>query len=236
MYKTNNKMTKDTIVETPIELSKRIYKEVSRKPFKNILDIGSFKGNLSKPFKRKKNTKIIGLDVINEYSKEFDYFIHKDFLNSVKSDFKDLHIDLVVMNPPFQRHKEYKELYPSLFLNKVISLFGKDIPIIMIVGQWYLSNSNKRMKYLNDLNLTKIITLHKNVFFPINVESSVLFFNIKTKKSQEFFYIEKKKKKETQKFKSISLTQNQFNYIKKLDVDFTNLVKSMIKEKYKDFP
>lgn len=234
MNKNNGVSVKDSIVETPPFLATKIYKELNRKPFKNILDIGSFRGNLSKPFKVKKNTNIIGLDITDDYKNNFDTFIHKDFLKTTKEDFKGLNIDLLVSNPPFQQHKEHGELYPQLFIEHAFKLFGKSIPMVMIVGQWYLSNSSKRMENLRGYNLTKTITLHKNIFKPNSVESSVLYFNIKVKKP--FDFVSDKKPEKIMKTKTVALTQEQIKFINKNIDNFSGEVKALILSKYKDFP
>lgn len=232
--KNNGVSVKDTTVETPLFLSTKIYKELSRKSFHNILDVGAFRGNLSKPFKAKRNTKIIGLDIIDDYRDNFDIFIHKDFLETTKEDFKGLKIDLIVSNPPFQFNKEHGELYPQLFIEHAFKLFGKSIPMVIIVGQWYLSNSSKRMKHLGTYNLTKTITLHKNIFKPMSVESSVLYFNIKVKKP--FDFISDKVPDKIVKTKTVALTQEQVKFINENIDNFSGEVKALILSKYKDFP
>lgn len=232
--KNNGVSVKDTTVETPLFLSTKIYKELSRKSFHNILDIGSFRGNLSKPFKAKRNTKIIGLDIIDDYKNNFDSFIHKDFLETTKEDFKGLNIDLIISNPPFQQHKQYGELYPQLFIEHAFKLFGKSIPMVIIVGQWLLSNSSKRMKHLNNYNLTKTITLHKNIFAPKSVEASVLYFNIKVKKP--FDFISDKAPEKIIKTKTVAFTQEQVKFINSNINNFSGEVKALILSKYKDFP
>ena len=59
MYDINDfDFQKDTIIETPLQLSKFLYNKVKRKGFKQVLDIGSHKGNLSKYFKN-----VVGLDI-----------------------------------------------------------------------------------------------------------------------------------------------------------------------------
>ena len=97
MYDINDfDFQKDTIIETPLQLSKFLYNKVKRKGFKQVLDIGSHKGNLSKYFKN-----VVGLDIEDTYKDNFNDFICKDFLHTTKEDFQNLTIDLIVSNPPF---------------------------------------------------------------------------------------------------------------------------------------
>lgn len=233
---------KDSIVETPEILSNEIYKTLHRKPIHNILDLGCFRGNLTKPFRKKKDIKIIGLDVIDTYKDNFDSFIHKDFLETTKEDFKGLNIDIIISNPPFNLHKGKGDLYPMLFIQHCLFLFGKSIPMVFVVGHWLLSNSYKRMDELNKLKIGKITTIHKGIFKIINpnisVECSILYINIKTHTKHSFLSIPNKKevkKKEKRCFKSIVLTPEQKTFLDKYN--FNELVKDLLIEKFGDkFP
>lgn len=232
--KSMNGNIKDSTVETPEFLAEIIFSEVKRKPFKNILDIGAYRGNLSKPFKRKADSFITGLDILRDYEKNFDNFIYKDFLETKRKDFP-LIPDLVISNPPFQSNKEHNKLYPELFLDKIFQLFGKTQPVIMIVGHWFLSNSSKRIDKLNEYNITKTMTLHKSIFKPMSVEASVLFFNIKTKKPHEFIDFQKPKQK-IYKSRTVALSKAQQEFIKEEIPNFSKEVKELLKNKFPDFP
>lgn len=230
------KTHKKSIVLTPEFVADDIYQTLKRFPFKNILDVGCFDGSMSKYFRRKKNSQIIGLDVVDDYKHKFHTFIHKDFLECTKKDFQDLKIDLIVSNPPFGKNKEYGALYPELFLKKIFELFGDKVPIVLIVGQWFLSNSSARIQYLNTLNMTKNTTLHKNAFAEcgVSVESNVLYFNLKLKDRLSFLDIKKIEKK--QKFKTVAFSDAQMVYIKDNIDNFSGTIKKLIKSEYPDFP
>jgi methylase of polypeptide subunit release factors len=243
----NNKgeirIVKDSVVLTPPVVAQYIYDEVKRKPFKTILDIGCHTGNLSKLFHKKANTNVIGLDIDDTHKDNFDMFVHKDFLTTTKEDFEGLSIDLIVSNPPFQKHSEFNELYPFLFYEHVKKLFG-DMPTILIVSGWLLSNSSKRMEKLNQYNITKVCTLHKNIFnIPdnnnISVESSILFFNIKVKKAHHFldFKVLNPKIKPHRKYRTVALNNEQTKFLeaKKLK-NFNQFIKDLIKQEYDEFP
>jgi hypothetical protein len=234
--KNQNNLQKDSIVLTPSHVSQYIYNDLKKKPFKNILDIGGHSGSLSKIFKQKRNLKTIGIDVLNEHKDKFDIFLHKDFLKTTKEDFKDLHVDLIVSNPPFGVHKEFNELYPQLFLEHVIKIFGKNIPVVFIVGHWFLTNSNRRINYIkNNMSITKVVNLHVNTFSPVRVESDIVYFNIKTAKG--FDVIGEKKKKAERKYRAVSFNKKQVEFMKNSNLDnFSGLVKKMLKDKFPDFP
>jgi len=233
---------KDNVVKTPPIVSNKIYQDLKRKNTHTILDIGSAEGVLSDPFRRKKNIKIIGNDITDQHAQHYDHFIHQDFLQTTTKDYQDLNIDLIVSNPPFQSSKEQNELFPFLFLKHIFKLFGSNMPVVMIVPQWFLSSSNKRITALQEMNITKTITLHSKIFRTkennICVESSVLYFNIKTSKSIEF--LESKKLSKTvlksRYFKSISLKANQKEFIEKNFKNFNREIKELIREKYPLFP
>lgn len=235
-YKPSTK-EKDKVVRTPSWLANHIYKtDFKTKQFKNVLDVGAWDGSLSSPFKKNKYCKVIGLDIVDEFQNNFDNFIHKDFLETTKEDFKHLKIDLIVSNPPFGVN-ENNELYPHLFLNHMFKLFG-DTPIMLIAGDWYIRNSKKRMEEFNNYNLTKIANLHKTVFSEsgVNVNSVLLYFNIKSKTPNEFITEPKKKEKSPQKTKTIAFNLKQEEYIRNNFINFSGEIKELIKEKYSDFP
>ena len=230
------KVSKKSIVLTPDFVANDIYQTLKRYPFKNILDIGCFDGSMSKYFKRKHNSKIIGLDVLNDYESKFHTFIHKDFLECNKEDFKNLNIDIVVSNPPFGMNKERGALYPHLFLMKIFEIFGDKMPVVLIAGSWFLSNNSNRIDYINSLNLTKNTILHKNTFINcgVSVEANILYFNIKLKNKTSILNIKKVEK--IQKFKTVAFSKSQILFIKDNIDNFSGDVKKLIKQKYPDFP
>jgi len=99
---------------------------------------------------------------------------------------------------------------------------------------------DKRMDKLNKLNITKTITLHKNIFTSINpdiiVESSVLYINLKTNTKFEYLSNVETQKLKNRIFKSISLKREQKDFIDKNFSNFNKEIKMLIKEKYPDFP
>jgi hypothetical protein len=238
----NSQSLKDNVVNTPPIVADKIYNDLKRKHIHTILDIGSGEGALSEPFRSKKNIKIIGNDITDEHAPHYKHFIHQDFLLTTKEDYQNLNIDLIVSNPPFQSSKEHNELYPFLFLEHIFKLFGSDMPVVIIVPQWLLSSSNKRISKLNEWNITKTITMHGKIFRTkdnyISVESSILYFNIKSQKQVEFLESKKPSTSSTKNrhFKSITLKANQKEFIEQNFNNFNKEIKELIRDKYPLFP
>ena len=225
MYDINDfDFQKDTIIETPLQLSKFLYNKVKRKGFKQVLDIGSHKGNLSKYFKN-----VVGLDIEDTYKDNFNDFICKDFLNTTKEDFQNLTIDLIVSNPPFN------DLLAFKFMEHAKKIFD-NIPQIYIVPNYILDNSKTRGEKLKEYNITKIVKLDPHLFKAsgVAIHCSLIFLNLnfKDKKAFDYFYLEKKIKG---KRRTIYLTQEEEEILKKLKItNFSRFVKDMIIEKSKE--
>lgn len=226
---TKNTLIKNTTIETPKELANFIYKKINRKPYKTILDIGSHKGALSEPFKHKKNSSIIGLDIDDVYENNFDKFIHKDFLATTKNDFKDLDINLVISNPPFNNLMSWQ------FIKKVKELFG-DIPMIFILPEYILNNSKNRAVELEKYNITKIVKLNQNIFEGVAIHSSVVFFNINFKSTKLFEYYYPKKEIKG-RVRTLYFTQEQEEFLREKKIkNFSKYIKQLIQDTYSDFP
>jgi hypothetical protein len=225
MYDINDfDFQKDTIIETPLQLSKYLYNKVKRKGFKQVLDIGSHKGNLSKYFKN-----VVGLDIEDTYKDNFSDFICKDFLNTTKEDFQNLTIDLIVSNPPFN------DLLAFKFMEHAKKIFD-NIPQIYIVPNYILDNSKNRGEKLKEYNITKIVKLDPHLFKAsgVAIHCSLIFLNLnfKDKKAFDYFYLKKEIKG---KRRTIYLTQEEEEILKKLKItNFSRFVKEMIIEKSKE--
>lgn len=229
---------KDQTILTPKFVTDKIYTDLKRLHIHNILDIGCNTGNLSKPFRRKRSVKIIGNDIVEDYRNNFDNYICEDFLQTTKKDFENMNIDFIMSNPPFQRHPTLKELYPTLILEHIFKLFGKTIPVVMIVPNYFLTNSKDRIDKINSKwNITKVIQLHKTAFidYDIHIESAILYFNIKTKKSWEVLAKEKKVEKK-RVFKSITFSAEEKKWLDKNIKNFNLEMKLLIKDRYPSFP
>lgn len=225
---TKNELIKDIVVSTPNDLSQFIYKKISRKPYTNILDIGCYNGNFSKPFRNKKNINIIGIDILNDFQENFNQFIHKDFLTTTKNDFPD--IDLIICNPPFNDLLSWK------FIEHSKSIFG-DIPMVFIVPEYILNNSKSRSIELEKYNITKIVKLNQYTFKGVAIHCSVVFFNIhfKSKKLFEYYYPKNEVKG---KVRTLYFTKEQEEYlINVIKVkNFTKYIKNLIQQDNNEFP
>ena len=230
MYdKTKNTLIKNTTIQTPSELSEFIYKKINRKPYKTILDVGANDGALSKPYRKKKDIFIVGLDTNNEYELEFDDFINKDYLQTTREDYQGFKIDLIVSNPPFNNLMSWK------FIQHSKALFG-DIPMVFIVPEYILNNSKNRAIELEKYNITKIVKLNQNVFKDVAIHCSVLFLNINFKSTKLFEYYYSKREVKG-RVRTLYFTKGQEEFLKAQKIDnFTKYIKELIQKESPNFP
>jgi type I restriction enzyme M protein len=202
--KTNDyeKKRKKSTIETPLPLAQYIYetvwRQLKKKKIKLIVDIGCYKGNLSKPFKKK--FKCFGIDKqrMKKYHSEFAKcdFLKAGFYISEKP-------FAVVMNPPFNIEKKseiekYKPvakeldvkvgksfLYPEVFIRKVFQQYGPKTPVVMFAPMGFILNQrldSKRWKYLRDCGaqITSRFILPIDVYGKgVLTHSEVVVFNVK---------------------------------------------------------
>lgn len=229
MYNVNkNTLIKDTIVSTDKDLADFIFKKVSRKPYKHILDIGCFDGSLSKPFSRKSHTEICGVDVVANFEENFDTFINKDFIQCSREDFGE--VDIIVSNPPFNDLAAWK------WIEHCRKIFG-DIPMIFIVPEYILNNSKSRAIELENYNITKIVKLNQYTFKDVAIHCSVVYFNIHFKNTKLFEYYYPKREIKG-KVRTLYFTKEQEQYLQEeLKIkNFTKYIKSLIHNDNPDFP
>ncbi len=224
-----NKIINDIHI-TPEWLSNKIYKSVNRKGYKNILDIGCNIGNLSKPFNKLKDVSITGVD-IDDYANNFNYFIHKPFLETVKEDYETVP-NLIISNPPFSNSQ------PMQFIEHISKLWG-DIPIIMIVPSFILDNSYKRAQDLMKLHITRNITLDTFTFSSARLHTHLLYINIKFKNVEQFEFWHKPKIEEVKKSGKVrSIYTNKSDeyklqvLLKSTKGNFNQLIKTLIEKEY----
>ena len=227
MFVNGTQPKKDDVVQTPEWLINRIYKQISRKQYKNILDIGAYDGALSRPFTRIKGSHRIGVDILNDYSDNFDHFIHEPFLNTTEEVYKNKP-DLIIMNPPFS------DIQPMRFIEHCNALFGSNIPIIIIVPTYIMDNSKKRSHELNKLNITRTIVLDTYTFGEAaRIHTQLLFINIpfRKKSAYEYWYKPKEQKKKG-KYRSVYMNKKDEENIqillKKYGGNFNKMIKSLI--------
>ena len=191
---------KKATIYTPAPVAKFIHHIVQDKIPKNslILDPAVGAGALLYPFE---TYKTLGIDI--EYQ-GFENTITKNFLKIKKG---ELHTpSLIICNPPFNidyKTKQYiqqnyagRPLLPEIWLQKILELFGKDIPIILFTPYGFRlnqqTNSKRWQKFTNSEypEITSIISLPKNIFEGILFHSEILIFNIHGLKGH-YFYTEK---------------------------------------------
>lgn len=172
--KKDNKGKKPTDTPTPIDLCKMIYKLVNEvyKPSK-ILDPCCGDKRLTHNF---------DCEIINYEIKD-----GKDFLLETEK----IDCDLVIMNPPFNLGGSGRKLAVEVFMDKVLELVDKDIPIILITPMGYRLNQrykSKRWKNMKDNypDITSIISLPLDCFENTLFHCEVLVYNLKLKKNHYF--------------------------------------------------
>ena len=101
------------------------------------------------------------------------------------------HLSLILCNPPF--NGSYPKLAPELWLNKIIELFGKDIPLVLFVPAGFRLNltleSERHRKFEQGEypSISSIITLPKNIFAGVKFHSEILIFNIRGLEPHYFY-------------------------------------------------
>tara|TARA_Y100001963_G_C6733752_1_gene425246 strand:+ start:525 stop:1073 length:549 start_codon:yes stop_codon:yes gene_type:complete len=166
--KKDNKGKKKIDTPTPHELCQQIANIIlEHYEVNNILDPCCGDCRLSKPFT---NTKVINYEI-------------KDGTDFLEVEKIDEAIDLVIMNPPFNLGTG-KKLAVEVFMDKVLELVGKDVPIVLITPMGFRLNQRKksaRWKKLRDNYppITSILSLPLDCFDKTLFHCEVLFFNLK---------------------------------------------------------
>ncbi len=184
---------KNSSIETPSWLAYQIYTiiESSRENFKNMVDVGCGKGNLSFPFNLA-NYRCYGID--NRKVKYHSKFLKTNFFGTVLGSFFEKKYDLILCNPPFNdEKKEYgRKLMPELFLRKIFELWGEKAKVVLFVPMGFRLNCRyeaDRLKWLRKdckAKITSILSLPVNTFKGVLFHSEILFWNIKGIKSHYF--------------------------------------------------
>jgi hypothetical protein len=205
MYNLNknnyNKKPKASNIQTPKEVSQFIFELLRDKVSLGlILDPCSGQGNLLKPWKKlqdKGYLYTLGFDIDKDLN-EPD--VYTDFLNLTWGDYERYLLSrlaghppiiLVLYNPPFNGYKN--QLGSEVWLDKIIELFGKEVPIVLFAPVGFCANltlkSKRHEKFENGTYppIASRITLPKNIFPEVVFHSEILIFNIKGLQSHYFF-------------------------------------------------
>jgi len=190
---------KNSTVYTPAKVSQFIFDIVHEKIDKSgsILDPCVGKGSLLEPFKDA-GFNTIGIDIEDQgYPKT----ILKNFIEISPDEIP--HPSLVVANPPFNIDEKTKHiiaknygrrpLFPEIWLQKTLELFGNDVPIILFAPYGLRLNqtvSSRRWKNFIDGKYPKInsiISLPKDIYKDVLFHSEILIFNIEGLEGHYFY-------------------------------------------------
>ena len=134
---------------------------------------------------------------------------HQGFPNTIIRDFllfeagELLTPSLVIVNPPFNIDHKTQEivartfgrrpLLPEVWLQKIVALWGKDIPIVLFAPYGLRLNQTTRSKrWRNFINGTypeirSIVSLPKNIYAEVLFHSEVLIFNVEGLRGHYFY-------------------------------------------------
>ncbi|MDE0243261.1 MAG: N-6 DNA methylase, partial [Candidatus Kaiserbacteria bacterium] len=191
---------KKATIYTPKEVSEFLF-DVLRSSIHQddgvIFDPCVGNGSLLLPWK-KRGYDVFGVDIEDQ---DFPNTKVLNYLEMTKKDV-DKDVSLVVMNPPFNiddKTKEYiknqyggRPLLPEVWLQKVIELLGKDIPIVMFTPYGFRLNQTEVSKRWQKFSsgeypeITSIISLPKDVFDGVLFHSEILCFNLPKMKGHYF--------------------------------------------------
>lgn len=185
----NNKIyTPLCICDFLFDLLNPIFKKRKRKGY--IVDPSIGSGNLIFRFNDNKY-KIIGYDIDNSSIAGSINNFHK--YNFLETCIKINDVLFVICNPPFNtdiRNKKFlkenklgKALLPELFADKVFSLYGESIPLILITPMGLRLNQrikSDRWRKMRDKfpPITSIISLPLDIFPSVEFHSEIIIFNL----------------------------------------------------------
>ena len=179
---------KNSTIYTPKEVSEFIFNLLKDKVKRGIiLDPCCGQGSLLQPWKEAEyRTWGIDIDPNSSADVKMDFFTCEPY----ESEWVDEN-SLVICNPPF--NGAYPKLAPELWLDKIIELFGKDIPLVLFVPAGFRLNltlaSKRHAKFEQGQYppISSIITLPKNIFAGIIFHSEILIFNIPNLQPHYFY-------------------------------------------------
>lgn len=190
--KTNNYHLnpKNSNIYTPPEVSEFIFELLRNKikKWSRIFDPCCGKGSLLEPWKEDAFV-TYGIDIENHSGVDaVQNFLKWDGSGILKFDNKPA---LILCNPPFNGYGN--KLASEVWLDKIIELFGKDIPIVFFTPMGFRLNSKKNGKRWTKFNSNKyppissIISLPRDIFPNVEFHSEILIFNVQGLKGHYFF-------------------------------------------------
>lgn len=168
-----NKGIKRSDTPTPIGIVDFITELISPLNFKKILDPAC--GKLNTEGKGILTSKL-SCEVV-----QYDIIFDRNFFDETEK----INADCVIVNPPFNQDTkgQGRKLLPEAFLDKIIELCGKDIPIILITPMGFRLNcgktSKRRKKLIGEYpEITSIISLPLDIFEGVKFHTEILCFNL----------------------------------------------------------
>lgn len=188
---------KNSSIQTPPAVSQFIFELLKDKIDKKgiIFDPCCGIGNLLEPWK-KAGYPTYGIDTdpnvpadkhwdfLEDESQIFKLFQIWDYF-SQKEDF------LILCNPPFNGYGN--KLGSEVWLDKIMELFGKEIPIVLFTPMGFRLNGKQNgkrwSKFTNDKYppISSIISLPRDIFPEVEFHSEILIFNIPNLQPHYFF-------------------------------------------------
>lgn len=125
------------------------------------------------------DSQIIGVDIESNRGGA-DLFIQYPF--DIFSTWEHPVPDLILCNPPFNGG-ETQMMWPERFLRTMVSLFGRDMPIVLFCPHGFRLNqrgTSKRLLWMRDYGpkISSVITLPIDTFPETLIASEVLIFNV----------------------------------------------------------
>ncbi|CAG8841727.1 38203_t:CDS:2, partial [Gigaspora margarita] len=156
-------------IQTPPEVSQFIFNllkdkgKIRKKEQIIIIDPCAGQGSLLAPWEKAEyRTWSVDIDE-NSSANEIGDFFDTDIPEAITA-----YYNLILCNPPFNGYKG--KLAPEIWLDKIIELFGKDIPIALFVPAGFCLNLTLKSKRLEKFDngtyppISSRITLPKNIF------------------------------------------------------------------------
>lgn len=181
---------KNSTIYTPLAASQFIFEllEDRIKKFGRVFDPCCGQGNLLEPWKESVFI-TYGMDIEQNSSADaVQNFLTWDGTKVFKFNEKP---DLILCNPPFNGYDN--KLGSEVWLDKIIELFGKEVPIVLFAPSGFRLNLTLKSKRWEKLRngiyppICSIISLPKNLFPGVVFHSEILIFNIKGLKAHYFY-------------------------------------------------
>ena len=192
------KNEKNSTVYTPDPVCEFLFSTLHEKIGKGLIfDPCVGAGALLKPF-RNAGYKTLGIDI---YDQGYQNTIIKNFLEVEQGEFE--RPSLVIANPPFNIDDRTKELaqnimgarplLPEVWLEKIVSLWGLDIPICLFAPYGLRLNQTPNSKRWKKFvcgqypEIGTIVSLPKDIYDDVLFHSEVLIFNVPKLKGHYFY-------------------------------------------------